>query len=124
MSQLDFMHNLGLGDLNSGVSSGNEWLKGTGPLTESKTPVDVSVIAQIQNASLEDYEKIIAGAQKAFQEWRSLCLNNRLQWGLLVDRLHGINRSFEKFRKERNWRVPSFPRKSQLGPLRRPNRNN
>ena len=63
MSKLDFMHNLGLGDLNAGVSSGNEWLKGTGPLTESKTPVDGSVIAQIQNASLEDYEKVMAGAQ-------------------------------------------------------------
>ena len=62
--------------------------------------------------------------KKAFQEWRRLCLNNRLQWGLLVDRLHGVNRSFEKFRKDRNWRVPSFPSKSQLGPLKRPNRNN
>ena len=69
MSKLDFMHNLGLGDLNSGVSLGSEWLKGTGPLTESKTPVDGSVIAQIQNASLEDYEKVMAGAQKAFREW-------------------------------------------------------
>lgn len=62
--------------------------------------------------------------KKAFQEWRRLCLNNRLQWGLLVDRLRGVNRSFEKFRKDRNWRVPSFPSKSQLGPLKRPNRNN
>lgn len=62
--------------------------------------------------------------KKAFQEWRRLCLNNRLQWGLLVDRLHGVNRSFEKFRKDRNWRVPSFPSKPQLGPLKRPNRNN
>ena len=70
MSKFEFMHNLGLGDLNSGVSSGNESLKGAGPLTESKTPVDGSVIAQIQNASLEDYEKVMAGAQKAFQEWR------------------------------------------------------
>ena len=70
MSKLDFMHNLGLGDLNSGVSSGIEWLKGTGPLTESNTPVDNSVIAQIQNASMEDYEKVMSGAQKAFREWR------------------------------------------------------
>jgi len=70
MSKLDFMHNLGLGDLNSGVSSGNEWLKGTGPLTKSKTPVDGSVIAHIQNASLGDYEKVMAGAQNAFREWR------------------------------------------------------
>ncbi len=70
MSKLDFMHNLGLGDLNSGVSSGNEWLKGNGALTESKTPVDGSVIAKIQNSSLEDYEKVMAGAQNAFMEWR------------------------------------------------------
>lgn len=72
MSKLDFMYNLGLGDLNSGVSSGNEWLKGTGLLTESKTPVDGSVIAQIKNASLEDYEKVMAGAQNSFREWRSV----------------------------------------------------
>ena len=70
MSKLDFINNLGLGDLNAGVSSGNEWLKGDGPLTESKTPVDGSVIAKIQNASLEDYEKVITGAQDAFREWR------------------------------------------------------
>ena len=39
-------------------------------MTESKTPVDGSVIAQIQNASLEDYEKVMAVAQNAFREWR------------------------------------------------------
>jgi hypothetical protein len=62
--------------------------------------------------------------RKAFQEWRSLCINNRLQWGLLVDRLHGISRSFNKLKKHKNWRVPHFSTKPQLGPLRRPNRNN
>ena len=72
MSKLDFMNNLGLGELNSGVSSGNEWLKATGTLTESKTPVDDTVIAQIQNASLEDYEKVITRAQHALRKWRSV----------------------------------------------------
>ncbi|GIT09825.1 MAG: hypothetical protein CM1200mP30_34550 [Pseudomonadota bacterium] len=39
MSKLDFMQNpLGLGDLNSGVSSGNEWLKGTGFCPNQKLP--------------------------------------------------------------------------------------
>ena len=37
-----------------------------------KTPVDNTVIAQIQNASLEDYEKVITGAQHAFRKWRSV----------------------------------------------------
>ena len=62
--------------------------------------------------------------KKAFSEWRSLCIINRLQWGLLVDRLHSANRSFEKFRKEKNWHIPLFSTKPQFGPLRRPNRNN
>jgi hypothetical protein len=62
--------------------------------------------------------------KKAFNEWRGLCIINRLQWGLLVDRLHGVNRSFEKFRKETHWRIPLFSSKPQFGPLRRPNRNN
>ena len=69
MSKLDFIHILGLGNLNSGASLGSKWLKGTGALTESKTPVDGSVIAQIQNASLEDYEKVMACAQNSFREW-------------------------------------------------------
>ena len=34
---------------------------------------------------------------KAFNEWRSLCIQNRLQWGLLFERLHGISRSLKKF---------------------------
>ena len=72
MSKLDFLQNLGLEKLNSGVSSGTEWISGNGPLTESITPVDGSVIAQIQNASKEDYETVIAGAQKAFREWRKV----------------------------------------------------
>ena len=70
MSKHDFMNNLGLVDLNSGVSSGSEWLEVNGPLTDSSTPVDGSVIAQVQNASLKDYEKVMAGAQNAFREWR------------------------------------------------------
>ena len=55
MSRQDIINNLDLGQLNSGVSSGKEWLKGTGPLTVSKTPIDGAVIAQIQNASIKDY---------------------------------------------------------------------
>jgi len=62
--------------------------------------------------------------KKAFSEWRSLCINNRLQWGLLVDRLHCMNRSFEKFRKVKKWHIPLFSSKPQFGPLSRPNRNN
>ena len=59
MNKLNFMNNLGLENLNSGVSTGIEWLSGNGPLTESLTPVNGSVIANVQNASREDYEAVI-----------------------------------------------------------------
>ena len=63
---------LELKDLNSGVSTGTEWLSGCGPLTESTTPVDGSIIAKIQNANLEEYEAVISKAQQAFKEWRKV----------------------------------------------------
>ena len=72
MTKLNFMNNLGLENLNSGVSTGIEWLSGNGPLTESLTPVNGSVIANVQNASREDYEAVISKAQEAFLEWRKV----------------------------------------------------
>ncbi|MDC0224288.1 aldehyde dehydrogenase family protein [Deltaproteobacteria bacterium] len=72
MTKLNFINNLELKDLNSGVSTGTEWLSGSGPLTESTTPVDGSIIAKIQNANLEEYEAVISKAQQAFKEWRKV----------------------------------------------------
>ena len=69
MTKLSFMNNLGLDNLNSGVSTGIEWLSGNGPLTASLTPVNRSVIANVQNANREDYETVISKAQEAFLEW-------------------------------------------------------
>ena len=48
MTKLNFMNNLGLENLNSGVSTGIEWFSGNGPLTESITPVNGSVIANVK----------------------------------------------------------------------------
>ena len=72
MTKPNFINNLELKDLNSGVSTGTEWLSGCGPLTESTTPVDGSIIAKIQNANLEEYEAVISKAQQAFKEWRKV----------------------------------------------------
>ena len=36
---------------------------------------------------------IPGSVKRAFDEWRLLCINNRMQWGLLMDRLHGANQS-------------------------------
>jgi aldehyde dehydrogenase (NAD+) len=72
MTKLTFLQNLGLEDLNSGVSTGTEWFSGNGPLTESLTPVNGSVIANVKNANREEYEAVISTAQQVFPEWRKV----------------------------------------------------
>ena len=72
MGKLDFLKNLGLGKHNSGVSTGIEWLNGSGPLTESVSPVDGSVISHVHIANLQDYERVISQAQESFPEWRKI----------------------------------------------------
>ena len=62
--------------------------------------------------------------KRAFDEWRSLCINNRMQWGLLMDRLHGANQSLLNVMNGKEWKVPGVPENQSLGPLRRPHRNN
>jgi hypothetical protein len=62
--------------------------------------------------------------KRAFDEWRSLCINNRMQWGLLMDRLHGAHQSLLNVMNGKKWRIPQVPKSGTLGPLRRPHRNN
>ena len=62
--------------------------------------------------------------KRAFTEWRSLCTQNRMNWGMLVDRLHGISLLQEKILSGDRWKLPEFPTDPKQGPLRRPHRNN
>ncbi len=62
--------------------------------------------------------------KRAFSEWRSLCTTNRLSWGMLVDRLHGISSLHQKILDGTPWRIPDFNSNPSYGPLRRPHRNN
>ena len=62
--------------------------------------------------------------RRAFSEWRSLCTQNRMNWGMLMDRLHGISRVRQKILDGDKWKIPEFPLDPQSGPLRRPHRNN
>ena len=70
------------------------------------------------------YTLDVGSIKRAFNEWRTLCINNRMQWGLLMDRLHGANHSLENVISGKHWDVPDIPRNPALGPLRRPHRNN
>ena len=68
MSQLDFLSELSIDSDNLGGHS-LEWL-GSGGILQSKTPVNGSTIASVRQCSSEDYELIIANAEKVFRKWR------------------------------------------------------
>ena len=65
------LKNLGLEATTSGISTGNTWLKGEGEVLESFSPVDGALIGTVRAASKAEYEKAVATAQAAFQEWRA-----------------------------------------------------
>lgn len=66
------LRRLGIKNINYGATTGTEWLKTSGDVTESISPIDGEPIAQIRNATLKDYEKVMTSAQNAFKIWRSL----------------------------------------------------
>src|SRR5436189_881360 len=59
---------LGIETVNAGVFDG-EW-HGNGPVTESVSPIDGRVIAQVRQANKEDSQRTITRAQEAFLKWR------------------------------------------------------
>jgi hypothetical protein len=60
----------------------------------------------------------------SFDEWRSLCIQNRLQWYLLADRFHQITHFLLDRAHKGEWCFPDFPNCLPDGQLRRPHRNN
>jgi aldehyde dehydrogenase (NAD+) len=62
---------LGIKELNPGATTGTAWLKTSGDVTESVSPVDGKTIAKVTNANAEEYEQVIQAAQKAFEEWKT-----------------------------------------------------
>lgn len=74
--------------------------------------------------SSSHYHLDAASVKRACDEWRSLCMSNRMQWGLLTDRLKGIVNCLLNFDRHRPWKVPIQGNSLVIGPLRRPNQNN
>ncbi len=64
------LSDLGLVDINSGVSTGSVWMRGKGDLLDSYSPVDGALIGKVRGASRQEYEQVVATAQNAFEEWR------------------------------------------------------
>jgi aldehyde dehydrogenase (NAD+) len=63
---------LGITKINSGATTGTKWLKTSGDITAGISPIDGETIAQVQNSTLKDYEKVMTAAQNAFKIWRSV----------------------------------------------------
>ncbi len=73
MSQVNdqaWLQSLGIQLVNSGVSTGHNWLPGEGKLWDSYSPADGAHIASVRGATAAEYEQVIAKAQEAFLAWR------------------------------------------------------
>ncbi len=66
----DVLNILEIKNEQSGVSTGNTWLEGRGKVYTSVSPVDGKEIAKVKSADKEEYDTVIASAQKGFSEWR------------------------------------------------------
>jgi aldehyde dehydrogenase (NAD+) len=65
-----FLKYLGIEPVTPGVFF-DEW-RGSGPVTEQRSPIDGQLIASVHTASPEDYEEAITVAQEAFHRWRAV----------------------------------------------------
>ncbi|NVO03284.1 MAG: aldehyde dehydrogenase family protein [Bacteroidetes bacterium] len=71
MLEKELFERLGIKELNSGVSTGVEWLKPEGSVSVSTSPIDNSELGKVINATFDDYEFVMKKAQSAFEIWRN-----------------------------------------------------
>ena len=68
---MDFLKNLGIQEINKGVSTGSTWFV-TDAKIDSYSPVDGKLIASVQVCDAKNYEHVVQTAQKAFAEWKKI----------------------------------------------------
>jgi aldehyde dehydrogenase (NAD+) len=66
---MQFLKNLSINEINSGTSTGINWIDTT-DLLDSYSPVDGKKIASVQLTSKEVYDAVVAKAEEAFAIWR------------------------------------------------------
>ena len=84
---------LGIKPVNSGASTGAEFLNTKGEVISSFSPVDGQLIATVNSATAADYEIVIQKAQAAFVYWRTLPAPRR---GEIVRQLAEKIRSYKE----------------------------
>jgi aldehyde dehydrogenase (NAD+) len=70
---------LGLDDVNPGAYAAG-WIDTNGDLLTSYDPTTGEAIASIKQATVDDYEKVVANSTEVFQEWRMLPAPERGQY--------------------------------------------
>ena len=68
----DVLHQLGIQQLNQGISTGTNNWHGNGALLESKSPVDGHIIGTVHLGGAKDYDQVVDTAHQAFLVWRNL----------------------------------------------------
>lgn len=68
---MEFLKSLQINSTNRGVSTGSQWYDSGGMLIPSYSPVDGAHIATVSSADKEGYDKVMAAALSAFNEWRN-----------------------------------------------------
>jgi aldehyde dehydrogenase (NAD+) len=63
---------LGITEVNSGVSTGTQWIDTDGDVIDAFSPADGSIIAKVKQGTLSDYNETIITAKEAFVEWRKV----------------------------------------------------
>lgn len=68
------LENLGIEDLNLGLSTGTKWYNSKAKLTASTiySPVDGNEIAKVNMAGADDYYQAVQAAETAFLSWRNV----------------------------------------------------
>ena len=83
----DFLRDLGIQEVNSGVSDGRFIDAPSGPEIESLDPSTGRVIARVRTASGAEYDRVVDTACKSFADWRMLPAPERGQ--VVLDRRGG-----------------------------------
>jgi aldehyde dehydrogenase (NAD+) len=61
---------LGILEMQDGVSTGTTWIKSGGETISSYSPVDGKLVGSVRAADKESYETVIKKAEQAFVQWR------------------------------------------------------
>ena len=62
--------------------------------------------------------------KRALNDWRNACVANRLQWGLLVERLHRVSSRMISLESGKTWSLPKDPESLRHDGIRKPHLSN